>query len=421
MTAQAEDRRAAAARGHTSRVGLVAWLLVLSPGAALAQAWSWQSGAQLKAESNSNPALSAEGGAAAYTGTGSVTAAATRSTEITESRADGELLLTPADRNGTAEANALGRLTWRHRLTLPRERWVGGLEFRRDRTLDGTAIAADLAVGRTDRQVGAGSLSWTNDLDERLAAELQASHSRTRYGARVAGTGYTLGTARAGLRYAWQETLSLSLDASRIEQRLDSPALDSTIDGLRLGLERSATELTSFSLSLARSATTQRFVVRNPVCPLPVAYCLGGVVPFVLAEVPVENRRHDLQYSAQGQHRLDERTTFVAQLSRSLTPGALGVSRDDALAIGATHAWSEATSASVNLDWSRSRPAGGDAAAASLRALSLLARHRWDEQWTLQSQWVQRQVWRGTPQSRASSSAFSISLQYAGVTVPGWR
>ena len=65
------------------QVCLWACLLMLASGAARAQAWAWHSGAQLKAESNSNPALTAGGAPTAYTGTGSVTAAATRSTEIT--------------------------------------------------------------------------------------------------------------------------------------------------------------------------------------------------------------------------------------------------------------------------------------------------------------------------------------------------
>ena len=439
MTA-ASDWRALPGAGFGALFGVVVGMVL--PSAAQAQSFTWQSGAQARAESNSNPALSADAGGALVSRTVSASVLTQRNTEAAQTQGDAELILTPSERDSSS--TALGRLSLRHRLSAPRETWTGSLAYRRDRTLGAASTttsltAGEVAVGRTDHTVGEGALAWSHAFSERLSSDLNASHARNTFrnssgrtdGSAAVGNDYALSSASAGLQHAWRETTSLSATLSRTEQRpLDAgpsaaPGLAHTgIDGLRLSVNEVLSETGSAGLSVSRSTTTRDFTLFSPVCPLPVRFCQGGIVRYVLAPTPVRTRSHDLQYSANASLRWDETTALAARLARSLTPGALGVSREDVLSLSASRSFSETTSAGLGFDVSRSLQASaatGGATTATLRSLTLRASHRLGERLTLSTQLLQRNYQRPSPQSGARATVFSISLQYQGATVPVWR
>ena len=399
---------------------------VWAPKAAQAQSWSWQPSAQARGELNSNPGLSSTGESRAATASVSMSAAlaALHSTEAEESRGEGELILAPGGRaaagSGASGTQALGRLSLRHRLSEARSTWSGKVDFRRDRPLALAASAADLSIGGAERDVTEFGLGWSHALHERLSADVDASHARTRLGSGAQGADYAVTAVTAALQAAWRETRSVSASVGRTEQRLQLSHGGSRIDSLRLGLTETLSETASMSLSLARADTTQDFTVRSLVCPLPVQFCQGGLVRYVAVESTGRSRRNELSYSATGSLRWDERTALSARVSRSLTPNARGVSREDLLALSASGDWATGTRISLSLDQSISRQAQRAAATtARLRSLTFTGTHQLDEQLSLVAQWQQRQFRQGVPQSSASGSVFSISLQYQGATLSG--
>lgn len=426
------------ARGRALLGAMLLVVLGLTlPLAVQAQSFTWQAGAQARLESNSNPGLQPEAGGSLVSRTVSASLNTQRSTEAAQTQGDAELILTPSQRDSGIAA--LGRLSLRHRLSAPRDTWAGSLAYRRDRTLDGspstTTTATDVAAGRSDRTVAEANLSWSHALSERLNSDIDASHTRTTLrnvdASAATGSDYALSSASAGLRHAWRETTSLSATLSRTEQHPleTSPASAlgrSRIDSLRLSVNEVLSETGSAALSVARSSTTRDFSLSSLVCPLPVQFCQGGIVRYVLATTPVRTRGHNLQYSANASLRLTETTAAAARLARSLSPGALGVVREDGLSLSVNRSFSEYTTAGLAFDMSRSLQAvngagGAREASSTLRSLSASASHRLGEQLTLSMQLQSRHYQRPSPQVGARSTVFSISLQYQGATVPGWR
>ena len=411
------------------------------PAAAQAQSFTWQSGAQARLESNSNPGLQSDAGGTIVSRTVSANVNTQRSSETSQTQGDAELILTPA--GGDRGTAALGRLSVRQRLSAPRETWTGSLAYRRDRTLDGTqaATATDVAAGRSDRTVGEATLSWSHAFSERLSSALDASHARTVLrrtdgntgGSAAAGSDYALSSASAGLRHDWRETTSLSASLSRTEQRpLESGPVTalalgrSRIDSLRLSVNEVMSETASVGASVATSNTTRDFTLSSLVCPLPVQFCQGGIVHYLLASTPAQSRSQDLQYSANASLRWSETTAAAARLSRALSPGVLGVTREDVLSLSASRSFSEYTSASLSFDLSRSlQSVNGSSSAAqastTLRSFGASASHRLGEQLSLSAQLQSRHYQRAAPQVGARATLFSISLQYQGATVSGWR
>ena len=412
---------------------LFAVLGLTVPLAAQAQSFTWQGSAQARLEGNSNPGLQPEAGGMVVSRTVSAGLKTQRSSETAQTQGDAELILTPSERDsGTA---ALGRLLLRHRFSAPRDTWSGSLAYRRDRTLDGNATATDVAIGRSVRTVQDANLSWSHAFSERLSGEVDASHARTVLrntgGSAGAGSDYAVSSASAGLRHAWRETTSLMATLGRSEQRPlhAGPATalgQSRIDSLRLSVNEALSESASAGVSVARSATTRDFGLSRLVCPLPVQWCQGGIVRYVVATTPVRTRSQDLQYSVNASLRWDETTSASARLARSLSPGALGVAREDVLSLSVNRSLSEYASAGLAFDLSRSLQASsgtgsaGDASS-SLRSLSASGSYRLGEQLTLSMQLQSRHYQRPSPQVGATSTVFSISLQYQGATVPGWR
>lgn len=406
-----------------------AWLLTVAlPGTAAAQDWSAQTGAQARLRHDSNPGLVRMPSGGLTTQQVSARSELTRRSEAGESGAEAELILSRGSRSAAAEAGsdttALGRAALRQRLSVEGHIWRAELSYRRDRPLEGRATAGEVALGRNEQSVAEAGLSWSRPLTERLSADASGTYTQTRPGSAGAGTAaqdYTVGSGTAALQYAWSETSTLSTSLQRTQQRLEASDTRITIDSLRLGWNGALSETAALNLSVAQSRTSQDFTLRGFACPLPVQFCTGGIVPFVPTESRITLRREQLQYSAGGSLRWSPVATFSASATRALTPGALGVNREDRWSLGYSHSWSERLRGSLSLDESRTVPPAGSSLPARLRSLSLDASCSLHEQWTLVLQAQARRYDSAAPGSSAGARVFSISLQYLGAKVPGWQ
>ncbi|KPF49493.1 hypothetical protein D621_14805 [beta proteobacterium AAP51] len=404
------------------------------PAGAAAQGWTAQRGTEALLRHDSNPGLASTAPAALTTLQWALRASLARRADSAETGAEAELVLSQgrSERPAADDTTGLGRLALRQRLALERQVWQGDLSYRRERPLDGLATAGEVALGRAEQSVVAGGLSWSYALDERLSAEVSAGLTDTRLStplstsnspalnpsANTPARSFAVATASTALRYAWTETTSLSASLQQTRQRLQDSDTRIQIDSLRLGATHALSERASLNLAVAQSRTGQDFTLRGLVCPLPVQFCRSGIVPFQVSETRLTRRREQLQYSAGGNLRWDPATTLAASATRALTPGPLGVNREDRWSLGLERSWSEALSASLSLDDSRTEPPAGTAAPARLRSLNLDARWRFSEPLTLVLQAQARRYRSSTPDSRARSHVFSISLQYPGATVP---
>ena len=408
------------------------------PGAAAAQDWTAQTGAQARLLQDSNPGLVRTPAGGLTTQQLSARSELTRRSEAGESGIEAELILSSgrgggrgAGTAGTAgsdgrDTTALGRAALRQRLSLERHTWRGELSYRRDRPLEGRATAGAVALGRTEQAVGEAELTWSYLLNERLTAELSGTYTdtdtdtRPGSGPSAAAQNYAVGSGTAALQYAWSETSSLSTSLQRTQQRLGRGDTRISIDSLRLGWTGALSDTASLNLSVAQSRTSQEFTLRGFACPLPVQFCTGGIVPFVPTESSFTRSREQWQYSAGGSLRYSPVTNFSANATRALTPGPLGVNREDRWSLSCNRSWSERLRASLSLDESRTAPPAGTTAPARLRSLSLDASYSVQERWTLVLQAQARRYSSTAPGSGAGSRVFSISLQYLDATVPGW-
>jgi hypothetical protein len=287
--------------------------------------------------------------------------------------------------------------------------------------LDGAATAGDVAFGSNERSVAETSLGWSYALSERLSVEVDARHEDTRPGAGTGATRYTVSAGSAGIQYAWHEAATVSLSLGRTQQRLKQVGTQVALDSLRLSWAQAISERVSLKLSVAQSRTRQEFVLQGLACPLPLQYCSAGLVSFVPVEQRLRLLTKELQYSASGSLRLSERGSLAGKASRALTPGPLGVSRDDQLSLSLDNAWSERLRGSLGVDESRSSPPGGTNPASRLRTWSLGGSYQWQEGLGLALQLQSRHFRTDTFGSGASSLLFSISLQYSGATLGNWH
>lgn len=410
--------------GRCCRAGGL-WLAAAAgfPGLALAQDWTAQTGAQGKLLHDSNPGLVRTPPSGLTTQQLSARSGMTRRTATEESGAEAELILSTGKAGGAegSDTTALGHVSLRHRLGIERHTWQAELNYRRDRPLEGAATAGDVALGRNEQAVSRAQLSWSHALNERLSAELSGNTSQTRPGGSAAAQHYTVRSGTAALQHTWSETSSLSTSLQRTQQRLGGSDTRITIDSLRLGWSGALSEVAALNLSLAQSRTSQDFRLRGLACPLPVHFCASGIVPLVPTETRLRQSREQLQYSAGGSLRWSPVSTLSASATRALTPGPLGVNREDRWSLSVNRSWSERLRASLSLGESRTVPPPGTTAPARLRSLNLDASWRLSEPLTLVVQAQARRYTNAAPGSGASSGVFSISLQYLGATVPGWH
>ena len=388
------------------------------PAAVRAQQWQVHTGARASAQVDDNPNLLSSRGRSLSTGVLAGSLSAVRSSETAQTRADGDLSLSSTERSNGQRLN--GRLALRQALSAPRHSGSAGLSVQREDTLAAPTTASDVQIGPASRTTVETHAAWSHALHERLNVQVQGRRSATRFGdGAAAGSDYQARTLSGGLDWQAGETRSLGLDLSRTVQTLARQGPRSTVSGFRLAASQTLSERASLSLSAGRYTTQRQFQLSRLACPLPVAYCQAGLVRYVLVQTHERSRSSELQYSASGSLRLGQTSQLAAGLSRSLTPGGLGVSRDDALSLSASRAWSERSDAVLSLAQSRSRPVGAaDAAPARLWTLALSGTHRLDTAWTLSGSVQHRRFDPAPPYSGAHSNQISISLQYQAVTLP---
>jgi hypothetical protein len=408
---RASLRRRAAARLGALGLGALgaAW-----PAATQARPWTLQTAAQARLEVNDNPNLATTPAAAVTTSTVTPSLIWMRDTESSELRAEAELGLTQRDRPGSQPVH--GRLALRQALSAPRDEWVGDATLRRDDTRGSPVAAAELALGSASRTVLAAGLAWTHHMSERLEARWQGDLAATRYGSGAgAGSDYAQRSLGATLRWRASETQTLGLTLARGHYRQAEGAHRASTDRYEIGWSSAWSERDAASMTVGGSLTDRELTRSRRVCPLPASYCQAGLVPYVLAQTVEHERSRDLQYSAGLTHRWGEASALTAAASRALSPGALGMTREDALNLGASHAVSERLSAELSYQESRSRIAGTEGtAAARLRTLGLAGAWRLAENLSLAGQLQRRRYDGGDARAAATSNGVSVTLQFQG-------
>lgn len=400
------------ARWQRGLAGAVLVCVLNSPCAVRAAQWTFEHGARATADYDT-PSAAGDNGSSKRSLSANFSLA--RGTEAGEIRAAADLSRDASSTNGG--------LSLRQRMNLPRQSWTADASVQRDSPQDRPRTASDLLSGARARTVRDASLGWSYALDERWSAQLGGSRSATRLdNGAVAGGGFNAGSASASLNYALSETDSLGLSLARSKQ---TPALGdggSTVDTLRLSGSRGLSEASSVSFNLGHSQTTRRFTVASLVCPLPLQFCQAGFAPFVLVQSNQSQRSRQMQFGANFSRRWSETASLGAQLTRVLTPSALGLTREDALGLNFGTSWSEYRSGSLNYDESHSSALGASGApAAILRTLAASFSQRLTEKLSLSARLQQRRFEAGAPRIGVTSRQISISLQYQGDTVTGWH
>jgi hypothetical protein len=211
-------------------------------------------------------------------------------------------------------------------------------------------------------------------LSERSSAKLALSGSATDFGGEVTGAvDYRNAALSAGASYRVTESDSAGLQLARSQYRAASLGTRSDSSSLSLSWQHAMTERSSAALSVGAYRTVSQSPHPVLVCPLPISFCSGGLVGYIVALRQGETIGSGTQFDASLDHQASPTTGLTFAASRQISPsGAGSVTRNDALSIGARSAWSETLSGTASASLSRSSfiDAAG-AAQPRLRVLSL--------------------------------------------------
>lgn len=274
---------------------------------------------------------------------------------------------------------------------------------------------ADVTVGRGERRTRSLSASWARAISELMSASTQVSASRTSYGNQIAGAaGFTNKAVSAGLSYRLTETDTLSVQVSHSEYQPEASPNHSQTNFVSIGLARSLSERVTASLDLGLYRTESSVQQRRLACPLDVALCRAGLVPYVIVQGQDNSAANGLQYNSTYNYRFDERTSFSFATGTQQTPtGAGTVTRGQSLNLGATHAFSETLNGSMGFALSRSKFQGTSAGGtAAQRSFSMFLSKLLAPELSLQAGYQWSQSNNVGAANTAQSHSFSVSLKY---------
>jgi hypothetical protein len=384
---------------------------------AAAQSWTSLTSARARVESNNNPSLSPEGDDTVTTGTVSISAKNTRSTETARSRAELEFVVSTINKQDNTGVN--GSLVLGHSFEHLRHSAAASLNLRQEQTGERTTVASEVALGRGRRYSSEADLGWGYALSERFGSQLRWSGAHTRYSGNsnqaANASDFQSHTASAGLNGLFSETASVNLNLSRTQTRQQDGASQARIDTLRVSGNTQWLETTSLAVSMGLSHTKRQQTAQRLVCPLPISFCNGGVVSFISVPVEFNSRNNDVQYSAALAHRLDESNSLNLNLSRALSPGGFGVAQEDSINFSWNRAVSDTSSAAFNVADSRSRFEGASPRAASrLRIAGASLSTALSPDLNLSAGLQLRSYEEPGARARGTSRQLSISVQYTG-------
>jgi hypothetical protein len=197
---------------------------------------------------------------------------------------------------------------------------------------------------------------WSRALDERWSARLGVFSSSVRYGAEVSGAvDFDNQALTPALTWRASESDSLSLQATTSQFRPESNGLRSDTASLSLSWQRALGPSDALGLSLGGYRARSRGTFEALACPLPVVFCLQGLVPFATVTREVVATRSGVQAGANLTRRLDERRSLAAAASRQLSPSGTGaVVTEDQISLSADEVLSDRTTARAGGTVSRS-------------------------------------------------------------------
>jgi hypothetical protein len=303
--------------------------------AARADQWTLEGRVQGGLEINDNASLVSHPSGSTRTLALTNTLSAARSTESAATQVDA-VVSALDQRGGGARSRVDGQLGISHALTLPRGSVSVGATLAQDFNSD--VLSADVAVGRGRRRTTGLSAGGSYAFSERLSASMQGALGRAGYSEQVTqAVDYRNDSVSASLSYALSEIESLSLQASRTSYRTLSGGTRSTSDSLDLAYSRSLSERASASLSLGRYRDGSANTVTGLACPLPVDFCVSGLVPYIVSSEVVRRSSDGIDGGASLSYRLDETSALSVLLGRRKSTASFSkqFSERDSLAVSA--------------------------------------------------------------------------------------
>ena len=287
-----------------------------------------------------------------------------RSNEDGQTRLAGTLSMFATRPTGLRDRADLS-LDARHTLRAPHDTWSGALHMQRDSTLEQRLTASEIVIGTGERRTREASADWTHLLSERASARLGVSGSRTDYGREVAAAvNYRNAALSAGASYRVTEADSAGVQFARSQYRSASGDSRADTRSLTMSWQHAMSERNSASLSVGAYQTVSRSQHPVLVCPLPIDFCTGGVVSYIVAQRQGQARGAGAQFDASLERQLSPSNTLTFAASRQVSPSAAGsVSRNDALSLEIREAWSETLVATASASMSRSSFVGAVGAA----------------------------------------------------------
>lgn len=386
------------------------------PSAAQADLWTVDNSVQSRLELNDNVSLSKESPGLVNTLSLSNTLNASRQMENSATRLNAALTALRQRGNGGND-RVDGQFVLSQTLTDPLNSFGVTAQYAQD--FNNVVQNADVTVGRGQRRTSSLSANWSRAISELLSASTQVSTSRTGYGQQVSGAvGFRSTGVSAGLSYRLTESDTANLQVSHSEYRADSGPNRSETNFISFGMARALSERVSASLNLGVYRTDSSQARTRIVCPLQVALCRSGLLPFIVVQNSGNSSDYGLQYSSTYNYRFDETSSLSFTTSNQQTPGGAGtVTRGDTLSLGVSHAFSETLSSSMGYAQSRSKfqsggSGGGLDGTARQQSLSISVSKLLAPELSLQAGYQWSQSNNVGPGNTAQANSVNVSLQY---------
>ena len=404
--------------------GMAVMLAAASP--AHADLWSLESSVESRLETNDNVNLVKHSPGTVNSLSLSTALGATRRVENMATRLG--LNATSVSQSGRGTNDRVdGRINLSQSLSLESDDFDVSAGYSQD--FNNVVQTADVALSPGQRRTTSLAASWSHSINERLTSSAQVSRNETRYGQAVSNASdYTDTALGGGLSYRLTEIDALNLQLSHSEYRPVSLGNRSSTDQWSLGVSHQWSERSSSSVSLGSYRTRTDGTALTLVCPLDVALCRAGLVPFIVVREPVTSAATGLQYSASYSYQLDEVSAISFSASRSQRPGGSGsVQRNDVVNLSASRSFSETWGGSLSYNMSRtSAPIAGSGGAFGVgesrqQSFAMSLSRQLADDLTLGLSYQRTQANNVGPSNSAQSSSVSVSLRYAFPTFDASR
>ena len=395
--------------------------MLLVPLAARADRWLMENSVNARFETNDNIALAQTSPGTANTVYLSGVLDVSRQLEnaVTRLKTDA----TVVRQQGPAAQNRLdGQLALTQSFNDPLNTFNASIQYQQD--FNNVVTNADVTQAPGRRRTTTMSAAWSRALTERLSASMQLSADRTAYGVPLTGAvDYHDVAASLGTSYDLSETAALGVQLSRSEYHAADDRNRSTTDAVSLSLSRPMSERASGSVSLGLYRTVSVAQNAGVGCPLAVALCEAGLVPFVRFEQRIDAARHGVQFNARYRQQLDEATVASFGVARQQTPsGAGSLVRNDTLSLGLRRAFSPTLGGSMNYARSRSTLQDtANAASPGQASLGASLTKQLAADLSLQFSVQRSQSDNSAFGNNGRSNSVSVSLQFNGQTIDASR